>query len=164
MTRGRKTKTHGNTQGVLYFSKFKAIHKGKTLKELIKVGIIKKGSYKKEKQLYDKIEKRNRNSIMCDLPSTYQGIKVDWDSEQLGCWPNTYKIVKEGEEYIKAKLVDYREDLISRNQTLLTEYFAFENKNFRTEEQVDEYIEYLIDGQIPTSISPTKELTLIKYY
>lgn len=164
MTRGRKTKTHGNTIGLLYISKVIAKHNGKTLKEFIKIGVIKKSSYKKHKLCFDKIEARHRNSIMCDLPSTYEGKKVAWEFHQLGCWENKYKVVKELEEYIKAKAIDYREDLISRNQTLLTEYFSFKNKNCRTEEQVERYIEYLIDGQIPASISSTREITLAKYY
>ena len=101
---------------------------------------------------------------MSDLPSTYQGKKVAWEFHQLGYWENRYKVVRELEEYIKANLIDYREDLISRNQTLLTEYFGFENKNCRTEEQVERYIEYLLDGQIPTNISSTREITLNKDY
>ena len=164
MTRRRKTKTHGNTKGLLYVSRLVAKHNGKILKKFIKIGVIKKSSYPQHKLCFDKIQTRHRNSIMSDLPSTYEGKKVDWEFHQLGCWENKYKVVKELEEYIKAKAIDYREDLISRNQTLLTEYFCFENKNCRTEEQVERYIEYLIDGQIPASISSTREITLAKYY
>ncbi len=164
MTRRRKTKTHGNTIGILYISKVIAKHNGKTLKELIKIGIIKKSSYPQHKLCFDKIQARHRNSIMSDLPSTYQGKKVAWQFHLLGTWENRYKFVSSLEEYFKANLIDYREDLISRNQTLLTEYFGFENKNCRTEEQVERYIEYLIDGQIPTNISSTREITLNKDY
>ena len=39
-SRKTKTKTHGNTKALLYISKLKAMHNGKTLKELIKIGII----------------------------------------------------------------------------------------------------------------------------
>ena len=164
MTRERKTKTHGNTKGLLYFSKLEAIHNGKTLKELLKIGVIKIASYKKHKILYDKIEERHRNSIMSDLPSTYEGKKVEWKFYQLGCWVNQYKVVRQAEEYLKARAVDYREDLISRNHTLLTEYFAFENKNYRAEKTVDSYFENIIDGELPISISNTKKITLLKSY
>jgi hypothetical protein len=163
-SRKTKTKTHGNTKALLYISKLKAMHNGKTLKELIKIGIIKKKSYKKRKLKFDKIEERHLNSITTDLPLIYKGKRVSWEFHQLGCWENKYPLVKKLEDYLKEELIDYQELIISQNRTFLTEYFGFENKNCRTEEQVDSYIEYLIDGQIPTSICASKEITLDKCY